>query len=132
MKANLGMAIVILVLLSTSGNAQEHEKRVRNFYLDKNGGGMEVRVTDPKDKQAREEVRHELQQAARTRSAVSSLEMQKYSDDIKYRYEKTALGARVHITAKNQVALRAVQDFLRFQMSDTGRSTEVTFSFIGQ
>src|SRR5262245_46686074 len=132
MKAHLGMAVVIVVLLSSSANAQQQEKRARHFYLDKSGGGIEVRVTDPKDKQTREEIRHELREAARTRSAVSSEEMQKYPDDIKYRYEKTALGARLRIMAKSQPALRAVQDFFRFQMSDTGRGTEVTFTFIGQ
>ena len=46
---------------------------------------------------------------------------------IKYRFEPTARGGRVHITTANPDALAAVHEFLRFQISDhaTGDSGKV-------
>jgi len=44
--------------------------------------------------------------------------MRKLKSQIKYKYEKTDLGARVILTTKNAEALAAVHEFLRFQIND--------------
>jgi hypothetical protein len=38
--------------------------------------------------------------------------------DVKYKFEKLDHGGRVRISTKNADALRAVHEFLRFQISD--------------
>ena len=47
---------------------------------------------------------------------------------ITYRYRETPQGGRVDITTTDPVALKAVHEFLRFQITDhkTGDSMEVT------
>lgn len=54
--------------------------------------------------------------------------MKRLRDAIQYRLENTDKGARIRITTKDPEALRAVHEFLRFQISDhqTGDSTDVT------
>jgi hypothetical protein len=55
-------------------------------------------------------------------------EMKRLRNAIQYNLETTERGARIRITTKNPDALRAVHEFLRFQISDhqTGDTTEVT------
>jgi hypothetical protein len=45
-------------------------------------------------------------------------EMQKRKANISYRFEETERGARVVISTGDRRALRAVHDFLRFQIED--------------
>ena len=56
--------------------------------------------------------------------------MQQHQKEIKYRYEQTDRGGRILVTAKNQDALRALQDFLSSQMRDRQSSKAVAFTFI--
>ncbi|HEX8891503.1 MAG TPA: hypothetical protein VF779_20310 [Pyrinomonadaceae bacterium] len=53
--------------------------------------------------------------------------MQSLKAEIKYEYEKTNGGGRVRIKTSNAEALRAIYDFLRFQIKEheTGDSIEV-------
>ena len=53
--------------------------------------------------------------------------MQKYKNEIEYRFEKTEQGGRVRISTKNSEALKAIHDFLRFQIKEhkTGDSLEI-------
>ncbi len=44
--------------------------------------------------------------------------MHKFKSAIKYRYEKTWRGGRVHITTSNPDALAAIHEFLCFQITD--------------
>jgi hypothetical protein len=54
--------------------------------------------------------------------------MKKLRARIHWHFEPAARGGRVEITTKNPQALRAVHEFLRFQIRDhqTGDSTRVT------
>jgi hypothetical protein len=54
--------------------------------------------------------------------------LQKLKADLTYQYEDIDGGGRVRISTKNQQAISAVQEFLRYQISDhrTGDPTEVT------
>jgi len=53
--------------------------------------------------------------------------MTSLKSDIAYKFEETELGGRVRITTKNNDAIIAVHEFLRFQIQDhkTGDSLEV-------
>jgi hypothetical protein len=99
-------------------------------FIDRNGGGIEVRVNDPKDTSTRDAVQKELQQTAQEESPFSSPELQEHQDNIDYRYEGTDRGGRIRITSRNSQALRAIQSFLRAQMDEDKASKGVSFTFI--
>jgi len=54
--------------------------------------------------------------------------LQRLKGEVVYRFEKLDTGGRVTITTKNDEALKAVYEFLRFQISDhvTGDSTAIS------
>jgi hypothetical protein len=54
--------------------------------------------------------------------------MKRLRNVIDYKVESTEKGARIHIRTKDSQALRAIHEFLRFQISDhqTGDPVEVT------
>ena len=118
-----------------------HEKTKHHFRLYPDGGAIEVEANDPKDTASRDQIqthlRHISQMFAagnfnapmlvhgKTPPGVPT--MQKLKSEISYRFEKTDRGARVRITTENDEALRAIHDFLRFQITDhrTGDSLDV-------
>jgi hypothetical protein len=53
--------------------------------------------------------------------------MQREKANIRYSYEETEAGGRVRIRTSNADALKAVHEFLRFQITDhqTGDSTDI-------
>jgi len=58
------------------------------------------------------------QRAVRGRVPPGVRAMQKRKANISYRFEETERGARVVISTGDRRALRAVHDFLRFQIED--------------
>ena len=112
-----------------------------HFTLKPDGGIIQVEVNDAKDTESREQIRRHLAHVARAfaegdfdtpmlvhgRVPPGVPAMQRLKSEIVYAYEETEGGARVRITTKNAEALAAVQDFLRFQITDhqTGDSLEV-------
>ena len=54
--------------------------------------------------------------------------MKEKREEISYTYEELPTGARVRIKTTNQAALKAVHDFLRFQIEDhhTGDKTDMS------
>jgi len=131
MKARFGIVVSVVTALSIgSVNAQKPQTMSKRFFLEKDGGGIEVRVNDPKDTRARDQLRQELRQAARDQSALPSPAVQQHQKEITYRFEQTDRGGRIRVTAKSDDALRAVQDFLRSQISDRLGSKAVPFTFV--
>jgi hypothetical protein len=53
--------------------------------------------------------------------------MQQLKNEIKYNFEQLDRGAAVRISTKNPMALKAIHDFLRFQIKEhkTGDSLEI-------
>jgi hypothetical protein len=118
-----------------------HEKTTHHFRLYADGGAIEVAANDPKDSASRDQIRMHLGHIAQMFAAgdfnapmlihdqvppgVPTL--QKLKADITFKFDKTEQGGRVRITTKNPEALKAVHEFLRFQISDhqTGDSTAV-------
>jgi len=117
-----------------------HEKTTHHFRLLKDGGAIEVSSNDPKDTDSRNQIRAHLKHIAAAFSA-GNFEMPMFIHDqvppgvpvmkrlkrqIKYEVENIDAGARVRISSANPEAVKAVQDFLRFQITDhrTGDSLE--------
>lgn len=119
-----------------------HEKTTHHFRLYPDGGAIEVEANDAKDTASRDEIRSHLGHIVTMFSAgdfsapmlihaqnpPGTEEMKRLRDAIQYRLEMTEKGARIRITTKSPDALRALHEFLRFQISDhqTGDSLEVT------
>jgi predicted aspartyl protease len=106
------------------------DRGAKRFLLDKDGGSIEVRIAHAEDKQVRDSVRRQLRQEARNGIPSATVALREHKSEIKYKYEKTAMGGRIRITAKSPAALVAVQDFLRSQMSNLRLSRTVEFDFI--
>jgi len=119
-----------------------HEKTTHHFRLYADGGAIEVTANDPKDTESRDQIQMHLSHIASMFSAgnfeapmlihsqtppgVPTL--QRLKGEVVYRFEKLDTGGRVTITTKNDEALKAVYEFLRFQISDhvTGDSTAIS------
>jgi hypothetical protein len=129
MKMHLGITAVVFVsLLAGVAHAKEKEPTSKRVFLDKNGGGIEMRVNDPKDAEARDAVQQELRHAVQTEFSTPA--MKEHQEEIQYRYEQTDRGGRLRIETKNPDALRAIQDYLRSQKNGGSTSKGVQFSFI--
>ncbi len=109
-----------------------HEKTVHHFRLLKDGGTIEVSSNDAKDTESRDQIRMHLKHIAAS-FAAGNFEMPMFIHDqvppgvpvmkrlksqIKYEFETIPAGARVRISTGNPEAVKAVQDFLRFQITD--------------
>ena len=109
-----------------------HEKTTHHFRLYANGGAIEVTANDPKDAESRDQIRTHLSHIGgmfaqgdfnapmlvhdQVPPGVPML--QKLKGEVSYRYEKMDRGGRVVISTKNAEALKALHEFLRFQISD--------------
>ena len=118
-----------------------HEKTTHHFRLFADGGAIEVEANDPKDTASRDLIRAHLGHIAQMFAAgdfnapmlihdrvppgVTTL--QQLKKEVTYQLEKTDRGGKVRITTQNGEALKAVHDFLRFQITDhqTGDSLQV-------
>ena len=117
-----------------------HEKTTHHFRLLKDGGAIEVSSNDPKDTDSRDQIRGHLKHIA-TSFAAGNFDMPMFIHDqvppgvpvmkrlksqIKYEVESITGGGRVRISSTNPEVVKAVQDFLRFQITDhqTGDSLE--------
>ena len=116
------------------------DKTTHHFLLHKDGGAIQVTANSGDDKASIEHVRMHLGYIRRafqsgdfnipgfvhdqTPPGVSA--MIKFKDQILYRYEEMEKGGRVIISSNNPEAVQAIQDFLRFQITEhkTGDALE--------
>ena len=117
-------------------------KTTHHFRLTNDGGAIEVEANDINDTASRDEIRMHLSHIARMfaegnfkapmlihdRTPPGVPVMKELKAEIAYKFEETERGARVLIKTKNPKALRAIYDFLRFQIKEhnTGDSLEVS------
>jgi hypothetical protein len=118
-----------------------HEKTTHHFRLYPDGGAIEVLAHDAEDTASRDQIRAHLSHVAQMFSAgdfnapmlihdrvpPGVPEMKRLKDEISYQYAETEGGGRVRIITPNPEAVKAIHEFLRFQISDhaTGDSLEV-------
>lgn len=118
-----------------------HEKTTHHFRLKADGGAIEVEANAADDTASRNQIRTHLKHIAR-KFAVGDFTapmfihsqtppgvpaMKQLKAKIKYQFEETMSGGRVRITTANAEAIKAIHEFLRFQIEDhkTGNSKEV-------
>jgi len=119
-----------------------HDKTTHHFRLYSDGGAIEVIVNDSKDSQNVQAIRFHLTHIVTMFSngefstpmfvhdkvppGVPVLKEKRI--EISYGFEELPTGGRVRIKTTNPNALKAVHDFLSFQIEDhhTGDTTEVT------
>lgn len=118
-----------------------HTMTTHHFKLLSDGGSIAVEADDPHDQSSRDNVQQHLEHIAKSFSAgdfdlpmfihaknppgVST--MKRMRKEIEYNESATPNGAQVRITATDHRAIKAIHDFLRFQIKDhhTGDSTAV-------
>ena len=119
-----------------------HDKTTHHFLLYSDGGAIEVIVNDNKDSQNVQAIRSHLKHIV---TMFSNGEfsipmfvhdkvppgvpvMKEKRTEIAYGFEELPTGGRVQIKTTNPDALKAVHDFLSFQIEDhhTGDTTDVT------
>ena len=108
------------------------DKTTHHFLLHKDGGAIQVTANSGDDKASIEHIRMHL---GHIRAAFQSGDfnipgfvhdqtppgvpgMIKFKDQILYRYEEIPQGGRVMISSKNPEAVQAIQNFLRFQITE--------------
>ncbi len=125
-----------------TGMGFAHEKTTHHFFLLRDGGVIRVSANDPKDDVSRDHIRMHLSHVATmfskgdfnipmfihdtTPPGVPTME--RLHKEIHYHYEQTDAGAKIVIATTNPAALKAVHEFLRFQISEhqTGDRMEIT------
>jgi hypothetical protein len=109
-----------------------HLQTTHHFVLTPSGGFIEVQTNDPKDTTSRDQIRTHLRHIAKafkdgdfsspemTHSRVPPgvPNMQRLKGDIEYKYAETKTGGKVLISTKDPEALKAIHEFLRFQIED--------------
>lgn len=124
-----------------AGMGFSQDKTTHHFILRKDGGVIQVSANDPKDDVSRNHIRMHLSRVTTmfsegdfnipmfihdtTPPGVPT--MKRLHKEIHYHYEQTDAGAKVVIATTNPETLKAVHEFLRFQISEhkTGDPTEL-------
>jgi hypothetical protein len=100
--------------------------------LHQSGGSIEVTANSTDDVESSEQIRMHLKHIAKMfaegnfnapmlihdQTPPGVPVMQELRDEIKYDYEEIDRGAAVRISTKNPSALKAIHDFLRFQIKE--------------
>lgn len=118
-----------------------HETTTHHFRIFASGGAIEVTANSPDDKADTGAIRSHLTHIAamfkdgdfsapmfiHDSIPPGTTTMKLLKEKIEYKYEEIPSGARVRIEATDPVALAAIHDFLRFQISEhqTGDDLEV-------
>ena len=119
----------------------DHTKTTHHFSLQETGGSIEVTANSSDDVESSEQIRMHLKHIAmmfaegnfnapiliHDQTPPGVPVMQKLKLEIKYDYEEIDRGAAVRISTNNPTALKAIHDFLRFQIKEhkTGDSLVV-------
>ena len=119
----------------------DHTKTTHHFLLQESGGSIEVTANSADDAESSGQIRMHLKHIAmmfaegnfnapmviHDQTPPGAPVMKELKGEIKYDYEEIDRGAAVRISTKNPVALKAIHDFLRFQINEhkTGDSLSV-------
>jgi hypothetical protein len=119
----------------------DQDKTTHHFRLTRDGGYVMVEANSAKDAETIKQVRDHLATQARkfvigdfaapehTHGQVPPgvAEMKRLNKLIDYHYDQLSRGAILRITSKNEQAVTAIHDFLKFQITDhkTGDPTTV-------
>jgi hypothetical protein len=118
-----------------------HDKTTHHFRLYSDGGAIEVTVNDTKDSENMQAIRSHLTHIV-TMFSDGEFSIPRFvhdqvppgvpvmkdkHSDISYSFEELSAGGRVRIKTTNPDALKAIHQFLRFQIEDhhTGDTSEI-------
>jgi hypothetical protein len=121
----------------------DQEKTAHHFHLYDDGGAIDVGVKDAADTANRDAIRAHLPHISKlfaegnfeapmlvhdTKAVPGAAEMARLKNRITYKYVETPLGGRVDLVTTDPAALKAVHEFLKFQIEDhkTGDPVRVT------
>jgi hypothetical protein len=120
----------------------DHEKTAHHFLLRSNGGVIQVQASDAGDASSREQIRTHLWDIARQFAAgdfsspllthaempPGADKMRRLKSAITYSYAELPAGAVVRIASRDKAAVKAVHEFLLYQIREheTGDPTTVT------
>jgi hypothetical protein len=119
-----------------------HDKTKHHFRLYRDGGAIEVEAIDPNDTASSDQIRLHLRHisqmfAAGDFNAPMLIHgqtppgvpvLQKLKSEVVYGFEDGDKGAAIQIHTKNPESLKAIHEFLRFQISNhqTGDTTGIS------
>jgi hypothetical protein len=120
----------------------DQARTTHHFLLFEDGGAIDVAVRDAQDTTNRDAIRAHLPHIAQMfgmgnfdapmlvhdrKDVPGASTLARLKDRLSYRYVETTLGGRVDVFAKDADAVKAVHEFLKFQIEDhkTGDSTVV-------
>jgi hypothetical protein len=117
---------------SAKGMGFSQDKTTHHFLLRKDGGVIQVSANSADDKTSRDQIRMHLKHLSQAfqsgdfnipmfvhdQTPPGVPVMQKLKEAISYKYEEVENGGRVVIDTSNPEALKAVQEFLRFQIRE--------------
>ena len=119
----------------------DHLKTTHHFLLANNGGSIQVEANDVKDIESRDQIRRHLRHIAmmfsegnfevpmlvHEKTPPGSKVMGQHKADISYEFKETERGGVIEISTTNEEALKAIHEFLRFQIKEhmTGDPLEV-------
>lgn len=119
----------------------DHTKTTHHFLLQEMGGSIEITANSAEDVESSKQIRMHLQHIAKKfaegdfnapmliheQTPPGVPVMQELKGEIKYDFEEIDRGAAVRIATKNPDALKAIHDFLRFQIKEhqTGDPLEI-------
>jgi len=118
-----------------------HDKTTHHFRILADGGAIELTANDPADTADINAIREHLSHIAmmfregdfstpmHVHDSIppGTTTMKLLKDKISCAYEETAAGGRVRIASKDEIAVAAIHDFLRFQITEhhTGDSLDL-------
>jgi hypothetical protein len=114
------------------GMGFSHHMTGHHFHLLADGGGIEVEANDPADQTSQKAIRDHLVAIAgmfskgdfsvpmfvHATNPPGMETMQRLKNEISYASENTKLGAQVKIHSTNPEAIKAIHEFLRFQIQE--------------
>ena len=120
----------------------DHTKTTHHFSLQESGGSIVVTANSADDVESSQQIRMHLKHIAmmfaegnfnapmliHDQTPPGVPVMKELKGDIKYNFEEIDRGAAMRISTKNPKALKAIHDFLRFQIKEhkTGDSPDIT------
>ena len=119
----------------------DHLKTTHHFLLANDGGSISVEANDVKDSESRDQIRRHLRHIAmmfgegnfevpmliHEKTPPGSEAMKQLKSEIGYEFIETERGASIKISTTNEQAVKAIHEFLTFQITEhkTGDPLEV-------
>ena len=114
------------------GMGFDQQKITHHFLLRKDGGAVQVTANAADDKVSKDEIQmhlHHIAQAFKSgdfnipmfvhdQTPPGAPTMKKLKDQIHYKYESAENGGRVVISSANPEAVKAIHEFLKFQITE--------------